>query len=160
MSILRSLVLVPLLLVLACSAQPGGEPMQPGGDGAGGANATSNTSETAEDDDSNVAKPAVELEGECTPRPNENNDLVADLRVVNTGNIGVTARVMVKWPQARDRGLTTWQRVRVEAGKTLPLTLSLRMDAKEAKLVDEAIDRNRKCRIGRRIIGAFGVPSG
>ena len=171
MHILRSLVLVPLLLALACSPGPGQEPPAPGetrgagnpGGAAGGEGDEPAASEpddaAAASDDPNVAKPAAEIEGECRPRPNPQNDLVARLRVVNTGNIGVNVRVAAKWPQPNG-ALQTSQRARVEAGETLPLTLRIRTDRGQGKLVNRAVDDGRTCRVTKRVLGAFGLPGG
>lgn len=161
MRILRSLVLVPLLLALACTPGPGEEPSQPSAGGAGAETAAAQqpAAGTASEDP-NVAKPAAELEGECRPRPTAQGDLVANLQVVNTGNIGVVVRVATKWPLAGGGGLNTWDRVRVEAGETLPVTLRLRLDRREAQRVATAVNRGRTCNSGRRILGAFGVPGG
>ena len=154
--------MAPLLLALACTPGPGEEPTQPSAGGAAGGETAPAEPEGAgtATEDPTVARPAAELQGECRAKPTAQDDLVAKLRVVNTGNIGVVVRVATKWPLAGGGGLNTWERVRVEAGETLPVTLRLRLDPEEAQQFRTAVNRDRTCHTGRRVVGAFGEQGG
>ena len=152
MHIRLGLAALPLALLLACS--PGGDSPQPSADGGqdqpGGQSGAS--------EDPSVARPAAEVRGDCRPRPTGDGTLVAQLDVVNTGDIGVDVRVFVRWPQAGGDAVTKSQRTKVELGETKPLTARLRMDPDEAEAVRRAVKRGRTCHVRHRVLGAFGAP--
>lgn len=169
-----ALVLLPLIFALACS--PGGgtdraapQPA-PGADrGAddnaqtdGGDGSASDTPAEAGDENTVTAEPAAQVKGTCTPKPITEDgvdQLVAKLQVVNTGNIGVKVRVVSRWPISRTGGISRWQRLRVDQGETRPVTIRMTVDESTAEEVREGIKRGRRCTIGRRVVGAYGVPA-
>ena len=172
--------LAALLLVLAvgCNGdgdgvvtpqpQPAQSDQAGGGDGGkGGEGDSSEPSGAAQEDgqdDGNTitANPAAELEGSCKQRPREGDDgqeLVARLRVVNTGNLGVVVRVSSQWRLGNEDGISRWTRVRVEQGETLPVNLRLPVSESVAQDALDAADNGRRCSTRSRVTGAFGMPT-
>lgn len=168
-------VIVPLLLALACSSggengaapqpAPGADGNQStqdgGGNGGDGGAAASETPDEAGNEDTVTAEPAAELKGSCTPKPKTVDgvqQLVAELELVNTGNLGVKVRVASRWPINRANGVTRWRRMRVDQGETVPVTIRLVVDETTAKGVRRGISRGRKCTVRSRVLGAYGVP--
>ena len=169
----RALVLLPLILALACS--PGGDQVAPQpapagsgapADGAAGGNGGASegdqpTGDATEDDGTVTAQPSAELSGTCTPNPRTTdgvNELVADLQVVNTGNLGVKVYVLSRWPMGRTGGVARSRRVNVPQGETVSATLRLVVDDATARAVRRGIARGRKCSARSRVVGAYGVP--
>lgn len=162
MPVLRRLLLLPLVLALACSG--GGEetPVPNAGQAQPTDAAGQSATEPSEDPNTVEASPAAELEGRCETNPHTTDDgrfvLRANLRAVNTGNLGVRMRVSVFWPQPDGFGVSRSQRLNLEEGQSRDLRLRLVIGENEAEAVEQATSRGRKCRIYKRIFGAFGVP--
>lgn len=132
-----------------------------GGDGNNGDG--EDTASPAESDDPGTvtANPEAQIEGKCTREPQEGaegEELVSELRVVNTGNLGVAVRISTQWPVGKTEGLTRWTRVRLDEGASEPVRLTLPIDADTAAAVRDAIEQGRRCRVRQRITGAFGMP--
>ena len=160
----RALVGLPLILALACS--PGGDeaPPQPapaGSDASAGDETPASGGEEPSEEGVVTGQPSAELEGSCEPKPQGEPGaevLVAELRVVNTGNLGVKVQVASRWPINRANGLSRWRRVRVPAGETLDVTVRMPVDEATARGVKRAVDRGRTCTTRSRVTGAFGMP--
>lgn len=165
----RALVVVPLLLALACSpgdtdqAAPQPAPAAEGRDGGGqdGESTASESADVAGDEGTVTAQPAAELRGECTPKPRTEDGvehLVAELEVVNTGNLGVKVQVTSRWPINRANGVSRWRRLRIDEGESVPVDIRLAIDETTANGVRRGIEHGRKCTIRSRVLGAYGVP--
>lgn len=168
-----SLALLSLLLGVGCvggGSSPGSSQPEPPAqvdesdaitapDEGGG---TADTQPSESDDSGTVtARPEAEIEGRCERQPRATDtgeELVADLRVVNTGNLGIVVRVSSRWPLDADGGVLRWSRVRVPEGKSKPLTIALPVDTTVADSVRAAVEAGRKCRVRSSVTGAFGVP--
>lgn len=149
-----------LLLALACS--PGGgsvpEPAPQGGDPA--EQADGGDGDNAGGDDASVTLAAdAEVNGTCRPQPRQRGDtteLVANVEIANTGDLGVKVRIAARWPQPQGKGIIRWKRVNVEQGETRELTLRLGIGDAEAKAVRAAVELDRTCSLSHRVIGAYG----
>jgi hypothetical protein len=153
-------VYVALLLALT-----GCTTASPGDDPARRTNPPSDAAQPPPTDDSGavVAKTELDIRGTCRPRARRENGqlaLLADLDVVNTGNVGVQARVTVTWPRAPFARVETFRNVSVEQGQTAPLTVRLAVSRRDAAGVARAIEHGRRCKVRHRITGAFGSPTG
>lgn len=168
--------LAALFLVLATGCVNAGDdntaapqPAPGRSEAEGGANGAQGDGETqagepapSEDGNTTTARPSAELEGSCKQKPREGEEgqeLIARLRVTNTGNLGVVVRVAAQWPLAPDEGVSRWARVRVEQGDTMPVTLRLPVTESVAQEALAAADSGRKCWTRSRVTGAFGMPS-
>ena len=147
-----------LLLALACSPGAGGEqPAPQAGDGE--QTDASGDGSAGQDPGSVTVKAGAEVEGTCRPKPREGDDgeeLIADVEVANTGDLGVKVRVAAKWPQPQGQGVIRWKRINVEQGDTRNLTLRLAVGDAEAEAVRQAVAQGRTCAVSHRVIGAFG----
>lgn len=163
-----------LLLVLAMGCVNGGDnpaapepaPLQAdeatGATGATGAAEATQSAPPAGDDTTTTARPSAELEGSCRRRPQDGEqgpELIARLRVVNTGNLGVVVRVSSHWPLGADSGASRWTRVRVEQEQTERVTLRLPVSEFLAAQSRAAAAEGRRCFARSRVTGAFGLPS-
>lgn len=162
MHVLRALALLPFVLLLACSTD-GETPAVP--DPVEGATNEQPAEDPPPSEDANTieAEPAAELEGGCQTKPHVTGDgrvvLRADVRAVNTGNLGVRVRVAAFWPQPEGRGISQFQRLSLEQGESRDLRLGLVIGEEEAKAIERATSRGRKCRATLRVTGAYGVPA-
>ena len=150
---------VVLLLALACS--PGGgtvpEPAPQGGDPSEQADGQEDSN--GEDGAEATLAADAEVNGTCRTQPRQGNDgaeLVADVEVVNTGDLGVKVRIAARWPQPNGQGIIHWKRVNVEQGGTRELTLRLAVGDAEAEAVRDAVKLDRICSVKHRVIGAYG----
>lgn len=148
-----------LIAITGCSlGAPGDPPAGPADD----QEAAPPASEEVDDSGAVIARTAMELEGDCSPRPRREDGrlvLAADLEAVNTGNVGVRARIRVSWPRMPFARVTTSRTVSVEQGQTVPVEVRLPVSRGEARDVTRAADRGRQCHVRHRITGAFGAPS-
>lgn len=138
------------------SQAPDGDAVDPAEDGE-----ISAEPNESEDSGTVTANPAATLEGKCTREPQagpDGEELVAELDLVNTGNIGVAVRVSCQWPTGKRDGITRWIRVRVEPGETLPVTVRLPIATETADEIRKALEKGQRPRKRQRITGAFGVP--
>ena len=163
MPVLRALLLLPLVLVLACSG--GGEetPAPNPGQEQPSEVASQSAPEPSEDPNTVEARPAAELKGDCETKPHVTDDgrivLRANVRAVNTGNLGVRVRVAAFWPQPDGVGVSRFQRLSLEEGQSEDLRLRLVVGEEEAEAIEKATAKGRKCRASLRVTGAFGAPS-
>jgi hypothetical protein len=151
--------IVALLLALACSPGDGSVPEPaPQGDAPSEQAGTSRSAD-AGDGASVTVQADAQVNGTCRPKPREGKrgqELVADVEVVNTGDLGVKVRIAAKWPQLKGQGVIRWKRVNVEQGDTRALTLRLAVAPAEADSVRQAADEGRMCALTHRVIGAYG----
>ena len=166
----RFLVALPLLFAVACvgggtGGSAGPEPIPGPGDSevadAGGSDEEQSSAPADGDGTTTTAKPSAEVEGSCTkdPQPGEEGEeLVSELRVVNTGNLGVVVRVSTRWPIGKEEGVGRWSRVRVQQGETVPLTVRMPVYPSVADGVRAALKDGRRCRVRSSVTGAFGIP--
>jgi hypothetical protein len=154
---LRLAAAVVLTFAIACS--PGGTSSDPGADPGTAVAPDGAASEPALD--SAVATPEVTIEGQCEPLPLSDESgqyLIAQLEAVNTGNVGVTARVVATWREPRGRSVAKTQRVRLDIDERRPVTLRLDISEPEARAVRRAVADDRVCSHRVRVTGAFGAP--
>ena len=151
---------VALLLVLACS--PGGDnvPQPAPQGGASSEQAGGPDDNAAGEDDADVTLEAdAQVDGTCRPRPRQGangEELVANVEIANTGDLGVKVRIAARWPQPKGQGIIRWKRVNVEQGDTRSLTLRMAVGEAEAEAVRDAIKLDRTCSLTHRVIGAYG----
>ena len=163
MPVLRALLLLPLVLALACSG--GGEetPAPNAGQAQPSDNASQSAPEPTEDPNTVEANPTAELEGGCETKPRIAEDghpvLWANVRAVNTGNLGVRVRVAAFWPQPGGLGLSRFQHLSLEEGQSEDLRLRLVIGEEEAEAIEKVMSKGRECRANLRVTGAFGAPS-
>ena len=148
-----------LVLALACSPESTKEPTpNPVPDAATGVTPSeSEPAVTQATEGPLEAEPSVELKGRCVRRPTEGDELLANLQVVNTGNIGVKVRVIAVWPREGRARTSVYDAVEVDSGETAPLRLRLDIGPEEAASI---LARGGRCQVRRRVFGAFGLPSG
>lgn len=154
------------LSVTACSGASD-TPEPP--DSAATANATKSApptgaapSETDTADAPVAVQAEVEVDGDCTGRPQTDGTstfVSADVEVTNTGNIGARTRVRVAWPVGKNGRLAKTRSLRLRPGRSRDITVSLALTTEDAAAVNDALDRGRQCRASGRVIGAFGAPT-
>ncbi len=171
MHLRRALAALLLLLAAACTGDGDGRAAQPPAPDSTDTRAVDTTASdpadttaappASEDETTTTAKPDAEVKGRCKRQPqlgDEGEELVANLKVVNTGNLGVFVRVASRWPIDKNEGVARWNRVKIEQGETLPLNVRMPVFPTVADGVRDALERGRPCRVRHRVTGAFGIP--
>lgn len=162
MPVLRALLLLPLVLALGCSGGGQETPVPDPGQAGPSDDAAQSAAQPSEDPNTVEASPAAELEGRCETKPHTTDDgrfvLRANLRAVNTGNLGVRVRVSAFWPQPNGRGISRYQRLSLEEGQSEDLPFRLVVGEEEANAIEKATARGRECRASLRVTGAYGAP--
>jgi hypothetical protein len=147
-------LLTVVLTLAACSPGGGGTPGQPGDPAAG-------PEDSGEEVETVQISPEAELEGQCEPLPQTDEDgqfVGADLVVRNTGDIGVIVRVVATWRQPGGQYLTTSQRLRLDLDESAPVSLRIDIGKAEARAIRRMVQRERPCYVRVRVAGAFGAP--
>ena len=162
MSVRPVAVLVAAVL-LGCSSSPDGGPTPVASDASTTA-AASEASERATGSSANpplAADPRVKVNGDCTPEPLADAAglyVGADLRVRNTGNIGIQARVKVVWPLTGSQRLVKAQLVRLRPDRAKSVAVRVALTQEDADALTQAVANGRTCRVTSSVVGAFGTP--
>lgn len=124
---------------------------------------TSDSIDTSELSDSTTEPPTpnpeAKLSSTCDYVLGDANDdrLVADGSLRNTGNIGVKVRVTGYWRQAGQGPIKKAKTYRLAAGQTASVELGVNVGYNEISLL-QAVARDRQCYVKLSIVGTFGDP--
>ena len=158
----RLVALLVATVLLGCSSAPDGSPAPGTTDTS--TSAASEASEQATDSPANkplAADPRVKVKGDCAPEPLTDAAglyVGADLRVRNTGNIGVEARIKVVWPLTGSQRLVKARVVRLRPDRAKSVDVRVALTQEDADALTQAVADGRACRVTSSVVGAFGTP--